>query len=114
MESRAPDSSARHKCFTASERSIGFSGTGYSRGKRYPPISRLDKWDCNGWLTKTGVSVEKVTELILVRLGYSRYKQARVADAAVHRHARRPGAHDGTSTPRGVAVLLLPPRRSGS
>src|SRR5215471_14534113 len=65
-------------------------------------------------LRSTCVSVEKVSELILVTLRYSRYKQARVPDAAVHRHARRPAAHDGTPFPRGIAVLLLPPRRSGS
>jgi Reverse transcriptase (RNA-dependent DNA polymerase)/4-alpha-glucanotransferase len=40
-------------------------------------------------LSQPGVSVEKGSELILVTLRYSRYKQARVADAA-HRHPRRP------------------------
>jgi hypothetical protein len=40
-------------------------------------------------LSQPGVSVEKGSELILVTLRYSRYKQARVADAT-HRHSRRP------------------------
>jgi 4-alpha-glucanotransferase len=40
-------------------------------------------------LSQLGVSVEKISELILVTLRYSRYKQARVADAT-HRHSRRP------------------------
>ena len=65
-------------------------------------------------LARTPVSVEKVSGLILVTPRYSRYRQARVPSAAVDRHARRPAAHDGTPLPRGVAVLLLPPRRSGS
>jgi hypothetical protein len=42
------------------------------------------------------VSVEKVPDLMLVCVEGSRYKQARVADDVVHRHARRPAAHDGT------------------
>jgi len=40
-------------------------------------------------LSQPGVSVEKGSELILVTLRYSRYKQARVADAT-HRYSRRP------------------------
>src|ERR1039458_2645738 len=44
----------------------------------------------------------------------SRYEQARVRDAAVNRYARRLAAHDGTSFPLGVAVLLFPDRRSDS
>ena len=54
------------------------------------------------------MSVEKVSGLILVTLLYSRYKQARVPDAAVSSlEARRPAAHDGKPFPLGVAVLLL-------
>src|SRR5439155_20645014 len=60
------------------------------------------------------VSVEKVPELMLVAVQCSGYKQARVLDAAVHHYIWRPAAHDGTPFPRGVAVLLLPARRSGS
>src|SRR5262252_6389458 len=62
----------------------------------------------------TGVSVEKVSELILVTLRYSRYKQARVPDAAVDCHARRPADYDGATRPLGGIVLLLPPGGSGS
>src|SRR6266850_1632599 len=65
-------------------------------------------------LANAGVSVEKVPQLMLVAVQGSRYKQARVPDGAVYLHIRRPAAHDGTPFPRGVAVLLLPPRRSGS
>ena len=59
-------------------------------------------------LTLTGVSVEKVSQLMLVAVEGSGYKQARVLDAAVHHNIGRPAAHDGTPFPRGVAVLLLP------
>src|SRR5260370_37317121 len=56
----------------------------------------------------TGVSVEKVPQLMLVAVQGSGYKQARVLDAAVHHSTWRPAADDGTPFPRGVAVLLLP------
>ncbi len=62
----------------------------------------------------TAVSVEKVPDLMLVPEHRSRYKQARERDAAVDRHVRRPAAHDGKPLPLGVAVLLLPHRRSSS
>src|SRR5438552_5134879 len=42
------------------------------------------------------------------------YKQTRVSDAAGNRHSRRLAAYDGATRPFGVAVLLLPHRRSGS
>src|SRR6266496_112908 len=58
--------------------------------------------------------VEKVPQLMLVAVQCSGYKQARVPDAAVHHYIWRPAAHDGTPFPRGVAVLLLPARRSSS
>src|SRR5436190_6443927 len=51
---------------------------------------------------------------MLVAVEGSGYKQARVLDAAVHHNIGRPAAHDGTPFPRGVAVLLLPARRSCS
>src|SRR5207253_1401317 len=41
------------------------------------------------------------------------YKQTRVSDAADNRHSRRLAAYDGATRPFGVAVLLLPHRRSG-
>ena len=41
--------------------------------------------------------------MLVVKQG-SGYKQARVLDAAVHRHARRPAAHDGT--PRSLESLF--------
>jgi tetratricopeptide (TPR) repeat protein len=56
------------------------------------------------------VPVEKVPQLMLVAVQCSGYKQARVLDAAVHHYIGRPAARDGTPFPRGVAVLLLPPR----
>ena len=62
----------------------------------------------------TGVSVEKVPQLMLVAGQCSGYKQARVRDAAVERYIRRPAAHDGTPIPLRSVVLLLPPGRSGS
>src|SRR5438034_9404436 len=65
-------------------------------------------------LSITAVSVEKVSQLMLVAVEGSGYKQARVLDAAVHHNIGRPAAHDGTPFPRGVAVLLLPARRSCS
>src|SRR5436190_23824904 len=40
------------------------------------------------------------------------YKQTRVSDAAGNRHSRRLAAYDGATRPFGVAVLLLPHRRS--
>src|SRR5438477_3224036 len=42
------------------------------------------------------------------------YKQTRVSDATGNRHSRRLAAYDGATRPFGVAVLLLPHRRSGS
>src|SRR5438094_5687969 len=42
------------------------------------------------------------------------YKQTRVIDAAGNRHSRRLAAYDGATRPFGVAVLLLPHRRSRS
>jgi hypothetical protein len=62
----------------------------------------------------TDVSVEKVPQLMLVAGRRSGYKQARVLDAAVHDSIWRLAAHDGTPIPLGVAVLLLPSRRSSS
>src|SRR6185312_16793781 len=59
----------------------------------------------------TGVCVEKVPQLMLVVVQASGYKQA---NAVVHHNIWRPAAHDGTPFPRGVAVLLLPARRSCS
>ncbi|MGA2338183.1 MAG: hypothetical protein ABSG08_22650, partial [Terriglobales bacterium] len=47
----------------------------------------------NCQLTLTGVSVEKVPQLMLVAGQCSGYKQARVRDAAVERYIRRPAAH---------------------
>src|SRR5215471_17448341 len=58
--------------------------------------------------------VEKVPHLMLVAVEGSGYKQARVPDAGVHRYLRRPATHDGKPRTLGIAVLLLPSRRSGS
>jgi hypothetical protein len=58
------------------------------------------------------VSVEKVPQLMLVAVQRSRYKQARVLDAAVHHYIWRPAAHDGTPFPLRSVVLLLSPGRS--
>src|SRR5262249_41800315 len=58
------------------------------------------------------VSVEKVPQLRLVTMQRSGYKQA--SDAAVQSNVRRSAAYDGKPLPFGVAVLLLPPGRSGS
>src|SRR5262249_42184856 len=66
-----------------------------------------------GQLVINPVGVEKVTELTLVSTNPGTYKQSRVADA-LDRHTRRLAAYDGTTPPFGVAVLLLPHRRSGS
>jgi hypothetical protein len=65
-------------------------------------------------ISTTGVSVEKVPQLMLAAVQGSGYKQARVPDAAVHRYIRRPAAHDGTPIPLRRVVLLFPPGRSGS
>jgi hypothetical protein len=67
-----------------------------------------------GQCVPTPVSVEKVPQLMLVAVQGSGYKQARVLDAAVHHYIWRPAAYDGTPFPRGVAVLILTARRSGS
>src|ERR1051326_6701667 len=67
----------------------------------------------NGRLLINPVGVEKVTELTLVSANAGTYKQNRVPDA-LDRHTRRLAAYDGTTPPFGVAVLLLPHRRSGS
>src|SRR4051812_49099440 len=67
--------------------------------------------NCRNQLSKSGVSVEKVSQLMLVVVQASRYKQA---NAVVHHYIWRPAAYDGTPFPRGVAVLLLPARRSCS
>jgi transposase-like protein DUF772 len=63
---------------------------------------------------KPGVTVEKVRQLMLVAVQGSGYKQARVADAGAHRYLWRPATDDGKPLTLGIAVLLLPPRRSGS
>src|ERR1700746_984947 len=49
---------------------------------------------------------------MLVAMQGSRYKQA--SDAAIHHSIGRPAVHDGKPFPLGIAVLLLPSRRSGS
>src|SRR5215471_21673401 len=72
------------------------------RERKYRPL--LVKWR---------VGVEKVTELTLVSMNRGTYKQNRVPDE-LDRHTRRLAAYDGTTPPFGVAVLLLPHRRSGS
>jgi hypothetical protein len=70
----------------------------------------------NKWrkLVLTPVSVEKVHQLMLVAVQGSGYKQATVPDADVDRYLRRPATHDGKPLALGIAVLLLPSRRSGS
>src|SRR5262249_59433573 len=60
------------------------------------------------------VGVEKVTELVLASRQQQGYKQTRVSDAAGNRQSRRLAAYDGATRPFGVAVLLLPHRRSSS
>jgi hypothetical protein len=51
---------------------------------------------------------------MLVAVQGSGYKQARVPDAGVHRYLRRPTTYDVKPVALGIAVLLLPSRRSGS
>src|SRR4029450_10967265 len=65
-------------------------------------------------MLKSGVSVEKVPQLMLVAVQGSGYKQARVLNAAVHHYIWRPAAHDGAPIPLRSVVLLLPPGRSSS
>src|SRR6266536_4002206 len=94
----------------------GSLSVGGATGNHSAAIQSDDKWLVaeSGLLKKSGVSVEKVPQLMLVAVQCSGYKQARVLDAVVHHSIWRPAAHDGTPFPRGVAVLLLPARRSGS
>jgi hypothetical protein len=62
-----------------------------------------------GQLSRTGVSLEKVPQLMLVAVQCSGDKQARVRDAVFHHSIWRPAAHDGAPIPLRSVVLLLPP-----
>jgi hypothetical protein len=56
------------------------------------------------------VSVEKVPQLMLAAEQRSRYKQARVLDAAAFHHfIWRPAAHDGAPIPRLTIPLSFCP-----
>src|SRR5215467_3729123 len=67
-----------------------------------------------GWLTLTGVVLEKVTVISDPRCGRNMLQGRSLVHAFLHFHSRRPAHHDGATLSFGSPVLLLPSGRSSS
>src|SRR5437867_10675393 len=85
-----------------------------TRELRFPTVQQLEQQRSTLHCCSLSLVLKKSPSWCLRGRQQQGYKQTRVSDAAGNRHSRRLAAYDGATRPFGVAVLLLPHRRSGS